>query len=93
MRLKSWLAIAAGAVAVLAVALFVASHFTPEVLAFPYHRVVDGVDVYAETPIGPGVDRALARADGLLATSAINAPLPGRRVFLTNGVGVGRSWP
>lgn len=62
----------------------------PELLAWPYRAERGGTIVYSSTPIPPQIDAVLARTDALLATSPLNRPLPGRRIFLTGG---GWRWP
>ena len=62
----------------------------PELLAWPYRAERGSTIVYSNAPIPPQIDTVLARTDALLATSPLNRPLAGRRIFLTGG---GWRWP
>lgn len=66
------------------VLLAVALRFCPELLLFPNAGAVRGVTVYSTAPIPARMDALLARADALDAASPLG-PIPGRRIFLTNG--------
>ena len=59
--------------------------FAPEALAFPYRATIDGNAIYSDRPIPPAIGAVLARADRLIAASAIYGPNYGHRVFLTDG--------
>jgi len=68
----------------LLVVLVVALRFLPELLLFPNAAAVRGVTVYSTAPIPAQMDAVLARADALDAASPL-APIPSRRIFLTDG--------
>lgn len=59
--------------------------FAPEALAFPYVATVNGNHIYSDRPIPPAIGGILARADRLIAASAIAGAGYGHRIFLTDG--------
>lgn len=57
----------------------------PAVLIFPYGATFAHTTVLSEQPIGPAMGRVLARADRLVAASAVARPGAHRRIVLTDG--------
>lgn len=58
----------------------------PEVLAWPFSAEVGDMTIYASRPISPVAMAAMAaRADALVAASPLAGPIPGRRLFLSDG--------
>ena len=72
------------ALGALAVAFGIVVH-CPAALAFPYHRSVDGIDVFAERPIAPQIAQVVRRSQSLIAVSPIATARHGTQIFLTGG--------
>ena len=70
--------------ALLLVAVVVAVTAAPQLLAWPHKAEFGSTTVYSTEPIPAGMRAVLARADGLLAKSPLNAPIE-RSIFLTDG--------